>query len=122
MLQSFSQTRQRLRLAAHNGVVTAISAGLFLIGAGFAVATGWIVLAEEWGAIEATGALGLAFMLLSGLVLLMRRPAPQPHPAAAEQPPPPPPRFDDGSSAAILLQAFLLGQRLAAEKQPPPRR
>lgn len=117
MLYLLKDARQRLRLAARNGVVTAIAAVLFLIGAGFAIAACWIALARQWGTLEATGALAAAFVVLSGLVLLMRRstpPAPQPRPAP---PPPPPPGPNDPSRATILLEAFMLGQRLAEQSR-----
>src|SRR6056297_3459791 len=101
MLYSLSLVRQRLRLAARNGAVTALAVGLFLVGLGFAIALGWMMLADLWDPLVATGATAAGFLLLSVLVLLMRRPTP-PEPKA---PPPPPPRPDESSPTTILLQA-----------------
>lgn len=114
MMQPLNEARQRVRLAARNGAVTAVALVLFLIGAGFGIAAAWMLLEREWGELEATGAMAFVFLLLAGLVLLMRRPTP---PAP---PPPPPPRAGDPSTLAILVEAFLLGQRLAERSQRRP--
>jgi hypothetical protein len=97
---------------------------LLACGAGFLVAAGFMALADEVGAIEASLVVGIAFLVVGGLVaaLAARRRVPASAPISDHVPPLTKPLLDAGQEigaaasrhpAALVLAAFVAGLLLS---------
>jgi hypothetical protein len=126
--QSAAEIRSSVRRTVLRAILTLIALLLVACGAGFLVAAGFLALADEIGAIEASIVLGIAFAVVGGGILAAagaRRRSPGPAGPSDLVPPLSKPLLDIGQEIGaaasrnpmtLVLAAFVAGLLLGRRR------